>query len=654
MGRIELWASRLRRAGREAQRALAREWSRTKSRLGPPKVRLVFDPRYRVPDNELADPARGQKILDHLDARGWLSPANVLAPPPLTMRQLLRVHDRSYLEGLDDPRGVGAVFGGMTFSAERSAAFLVAQRWATSGTVHAARVAVGLSSGRGAPLERRSPRQPRAPHGPIVNLGGGLHHAHPARGAGFCAFNDVAVAIAELRDGGFTGRVLVVDLDMHHGDGTRAFFANDDDVHTFSMHASSWDTSPARSALDVELGPAVGDETYLATLKRTLPAFFSHAAPQLVFYVAGVDVAHDDRLGGYRLSAEGIAERDRYVFELAGGLPTVMVLAGGYGPEAWRYTARTLLRLLSGEDRPIPTRDEIALMRFRRIRSGLTGGKLSVSGDTPVPEASFDLTEEDLYGDIFGRDRDPKLLGFYSVYGLELAFERYGLGDQLRKRGYRDFELAMDASPTSGQGLRIYADATRKDILVELVVTDFYGVAPYKLLSIEWLLLQDPRAKPKPGEVLLPGQQHPGLGALDIVVGMLVMACERLTFDGLTFVPAHFHLAARARRILKVLDPEDEALFLALASATGSLGVFEATRRIEHGDVVDEQTGETVQYRPMRMVLPVSKELQARLLGPDYARGVEEAARKLTLSLRDGAETTSPSPSVAPPRPPSR
>ena len=641
MGRIEDLGAHAIRFGRSFRRALARESARLRSRFLPKNVRFVFDPRYRVPDNELADPARAQKILDHLEMRGWLGKDDVSAPPPLTMRQLLRVHDRAYLEGLDDPRVLSTVFGGMSLTHDHAAALLRAQRWATSGTVHAARLAHGLSTRKGTPRPFDARRSRKARHGPIVNLGGGLHHAHPSRGSGFCAFNDIAVAIGELREEGFDGRVLVIDLDLHHGDGTRAFFANDERVHTYSLHAATWDSSPAVATLDIELGPAVGNDTYLRALRATLPDFFSQAAPQLVFFVAGVDVAHDDLLGGYRLTEEGIFARDRYVFELTGRLPTVMVLAGGYGPEAWRYSARTLLWLLAGEDHPIPTRDELALMRFRRIRRGIARATLSTSND-PIPEdAAFSLTEEDVTGGLFGREREPRLLGFYSDYGLELALERYGFADQMRARGYPDFEVSMDSTPTSGQGMRVYADASRREILLELVVSDFYGVSPYKLLCIEWLLLQDPHRKPTQEEHLLPGQHHPGLGALNIVVGMLIMACERLGFDGLTFVPAHFHLAARGRRLLKVLEPKDEALFLALASATAPLGIFEATRRIEKGDVLDSRTGAKVAYAPMRMVLPVSAALKERLESQTYARGVEEAARDLHLELRAGEESAS-------------
>ena len=584
-----------------------------RSRLTPQPVRLVFDARYRIPENEAIDPLRARKIIEHLDARGWIGAATVIRPRFVTMRELLRVHDRAYLESLDDPRAVSKVLGGVEVTAAQATAIVEAQRWATSGTLLAATMA-WKSKGRTV----------------IVNLGGGLHHARAHRGSGFCAFNDVAVAIADLRAHGFEDRVLVVDLDLHHGDGTRSFFADDPRVFTYSLHADAWDDSPAVAALDVALGPAVGDTTYLAALKKTLPEFFTKAAPALVFFVAGVDVAHDDRLGGWRLSADAVFERDRFVFELAGALPMVMVLAGGYGPEAWRYTARTLLWLFSQEDLPIATPEERALMRFRKIRRGIQRTNLSRlmrdEGD-----GDLRITAEDLYGDLLTKAPDPRLLGFYSPYGLELAFERYGLADHIRAKGYPAFDIALDSSPTSGQGIRVYSDRSHREVLIELVVTEFYGVLPYKLLSIEWLLLQDPNRESSERDPLRPGQRHPGLGGLPLVVGMLVMACERLGFDGLTLVPSHFYLAARARRIMRILDPTEEAFFVSLARAAGEADPVSASRRIERGEVIDLDTLVPVRYRPTRMVLPVSERLTSTLDGAEYAARVEVEARRSRL-----------------------
>ena len=123
--------------------------------------------------------------------------------------------------------------------------------------------------------------------------------------------------------------MLVVDLDLHHGDGTRSIFADDDRVFTASVHAEHWDESPAIASLDIALGPGVGDDTYLRAVDDMLGEAFARGRPDLLIYVAGVDVGAGDALGGWRVSASGIAERDRLVLERARGLPTAMVLAGG-------------------------------------------------------------------------------------------------------------------------------------------------------------------------------------------------------------------------------------------------------------------------------------------------------------------------------------
>ncbi len=602
------------------EREVRREIRRASTLLSGSRTRIVFDSRYRFPASPLADRERATKIIDHLAARRWLGRRSLIAPPPLALVDLVRVHDPRYLETLDDPRTVATIFGEDAMG-RHAADCLLAARWATAGTVHAAELALQAS------------RSFLAGHRKVVvNLGGGFHHAHPDHGAGFCAFNDIAAAIGRLRGRGFEGRILVVDLDLHHGDGTRAFFRSDERVFTYSLHATSWDAQAAIAALDVELGPAVGDETYLRTLKATLPEFFSRAAPEIVFFVAGVDVADGDALGAYRVSSDGMLERDRFVFSLAGELPVVMTLAGGYGPDAWRHTARTLVWLLSGEDARIPTVAEEARVRFRRIRRRISLASVTLPPTSEEPP-NFGITPEDLYGDLVMKRPESRLLGHYTLFGLELMLERYGLADQLRKRGYPAFEIVLDAIGATGRGFRIYGDATHREVLIELVLSEHYGVAPYRLLSIEWLLIQDPRRVPPPTDELMPGQRHPGLGASRIVVGMLVMACERLGFDGLTFVPAHHHVAARGRRLMHFLEPEAEARFLALAAATRFLAPAEASRVVERGEVIELATGAALTHLPARMVLAVSAPLKERFASVEYGRVVESEARSLRYEL---------------------
>ncbi|TPQ49543.1 histone deacetylase [Prosthecomicrobium hirschii] len=180
-------------------------------------------------------------------------------------------------------------------------------------------------------------------HGLACNTAGGSHHARREQGSGFCVFNDVAVAIRVLQADGLIGRALVVDLDVHQGDGTAAIFAGDDAVFTLSMHAER--NFPARkvpSDLDIALADDTSDEAYLAALAAILPDAIDRHRPDIVFYNAGVDPHVEDRLGRLALSDAGLAERDRRVIGTVRdrGLPLACVLGGGYQDDIDRLARR--------------------------------------------------------------------------------------------------------------------------------------------------------------------------------------------------------------------------------------------------------------------------------------------------------------------------
>lgn len=165
-----------------------------------------------------------------------------------------------------------------------------------------------------------------------LNLAGGTHHAYPDRAEGYCIFNDVAVAIANLRAGGWAGRALVVDLDAHQGNGTAVFFRDDPLVFTLSVHAQrNYPLKKEQSDLDVGLSDGASDSEYLQALEPALAQAFAHR-PDLVFFNAGVDVLQGDRFGRLALSLSGLAERERQVFERVGraNIPLVVVMGGGY------------------------------------------------------------------------------------------------------------------------------------------------------------------------------------------------------------------------------------------------------------------------------------------------------------------------------------
>lgn len=171
--------------------------------------------------------------------------------------------------------------------------------------------------------------------GRAAHLGGGLHHAFAAHGEGFCPLNDVAVAIRLVQRDHGVARAAVVDLDVHHGNGTAMIFEGDPGVFTFSMHQQhNYPFFKPRSDLDIGLEDGAGDDRYLTALRAALPQVLAFS-PQVVIYLAGADPFERDQLGGLRLTRAGLAERDRLVVEAArsAGVPLATVLAGGYAAD---------------------------------------------------------------------------------------------------------------------------------------------------------------------------------------------------------------------------------------------------------------------------------------------------------------------------------
>ncbi len=180
-------------------------------------------------------------------------------------------------------------------------------------------------------------------HGYAANSAGGSHHALPSGGAGYCVFNDLGVAGARLLADGSVARLLIVDLDVHQGDGTAEIFAHEPRALTFSMHAAkNFPVRKAHSTRDVELPDGMGDDAYLGVLADELPKLLDAHAPQLVLYQAGVDPHADDRLGRLALTDAGLARRDAYVIEQcrARGIAVASTPGGGYGADKAEVAAR--------------------------------------------------------------------------------------------------------------------------------------------------------------------------------------------------------------------------------------------------------------------------------------------------------------------------
>jgi acetoin utilization deacetylase AcuC-like enzyme len=210
------------------------------------------------------------------------------------------------------------------------------------------------------PVSRRAQRVPGGTYaaamtalerGFAANSAGGSHHALHETGAGYCVFNDLALAAVRLAEERRARSILIVDLDVHQGDGTAALTAGYPSISTFSIHAEkNFPVRKARSTVDVALPDGTGDDVYLEVLERTLPPLMDSSRPDLILYQAGVDPLKEDRLGRLALSEAGLEARDRFVagLALARGIPLASTPGGGYGPdmlEIARRHVRTIFTL---------------------------------------------------------------------------------------------------------------------------------------------------------------------------------------------------------------------------------------------------------------------------------------------------------------------
>jgi acetoin utilization deacetylase AcuC-like enzyme len=560
------------------------------------------------------DPRRGERVLAFLIHEGWIGRHAIHRPRKVAVRRLRRVHSDEYLEGLQLPGSLEPILGYRIDDALEQR-FLEAHKAMVGGTLAATRSAL-------------------ARNGLAVNLGGGFHHALPDRGRGFCAFHDVAVAIAEARHRGFAGRVLVIDLDLHDGDGTRAIYARDERVHTLSIHNAHWDETEARESTSVALGSGVGDREYLEAVREHVGGIVERFRPDLAYYLAGCDPAQDDTLGDWRIGRQAMAERDAFVLDrLLDGdrrVPTVMLLAGGYGGQAWRYTAAALAARLSGGVASEPsTTASSTLDRYRRVAAKLRSTDLTTdpTGD------DWQLTPEDILPALTGADSRgrSRFLGYYSRHGIELALERYGFLPKLRGLGFHNLQLEFDLDPRSGHTLRVFAGSHPGEPVCEIRLLRSSGQVPgMELLSVEWLLLQNPSASFTVERPRLPGQRHPGLGMLRDVWALLIMVCERLDLDGVSFVAGHYHLVVQSHGHLGFLDPAAEARFDAIYQELKSLPLAEATRLVDEGGLSSAADGTPIAWDPPVMILPVSERLKAWCDRARHAEDVEPVAIRVS------------------------
>ena len=274
-------------------------------------MKVVSSPRYAIDIGPHVFPTEKYRgISDRLLATSRPGLAGIVAPQAAAWDELGLVHTAAYLDKVRT----------LSLSSEEivelqlplNEPVVEGFRLMTGGTLTAARLALA--------------------DGLACHIGGGFHHAFANHGEGFCLFNDVAVAIEVLRREGAISRVAVVDLDVHHGNGTAMIYGRDPSVFTFSMHEQhNYPAFKPRGSLDIGLECGTDDATYLEQLAAALPQVVAHE-PDLMVYLAGADPFEDDQLGNLELSKAGLRGRDRRVLRTMreAGVPVALVSAGGY------------------------------------------------------------------------------------------------------------------------------------------------------------------------------------------------------------------------------------------------------------------------------------------------------------------------------------
>lgn len=279
-------------------------------------LKIAYSPIYQhpLPEGHRFPMLKYELIPEQLLYEGTCVEDNFFEPEPVDEKWILKTHNKAYWEDLKylrlEPKMIRKI--GFPLSAE----LVLRETIITQGTIDCCHFA----------LE----------NGISMNVAGGTHHAYSDKGEGFCLLNDVAVSANYLLENHLATKILIIDLDVHQGNGTAEIFQKNSTVYTFSMHGKeNYPLHKEQSDLDIELKTYTKDDEYLNILFETLPKLIEEEKPDFLFYISGVDILETDKLGKLSVSKEGCFRRDEYVFEQAikNKLPVVLSMGGGYSPK---------------------------------------------------------------------------------------------------------------------------------------------------------------------------------------------------------------------------------------------------------------------------------------------------------------------------------
>lgn len=276
-------------------------------------LKIAFHPvyKYELPEGHRFPMVKYELLPEQLLYEGTVTDDNFFMPEPISEETILLTHSEDYWGKLKNQNLSRKEIRAIGFP--MSETLVHRGRFIANGTIQCALYA--------------------QQYGVALNIAGGTHHAFTNRGEGFCLFNDIAIAANYLLANNISKKILVVDLDVHQGNGTAQIFQEEARVFTFSMHGErNYPVRKERSDLDIGLPDKTEDSYYLKILRNTLPALIDSVEPDLVFYLSGVDVLETDKLGRLSMSLAGCRERDRIVFETCkkNQIPVAVSMGGGY------------------------------------------------------------------------------------------------------------------------------------------------------------------------------------------------------------------------------------------------------------------------------------------------------------------------------------
>lgn len=531
------------------------EWQRQKRRFARSPFSVYYHDEYRwVPhatESSVSDDPRGpERLARYLVYEGFVGENQLRAARRVPFDELLRIHPLRHVESLIPPGPLPAREAKRRHALQAAESIFRTLRITAGATLDAARAAL---------VEAH----------PMVNLSGGFVGTPADGGLRLPSINDVAVAIAALQASGVVQRAVVVACAPSDLRGLEDCLAR----AGISAPAVALSTrSPCSGSPCSEARPQ--QSTRSAQWGRALDEL--PADVDLAFIVGTVGEAPVGSHSEFDAWLSVSRDRDALLVERFRHVRSVWLPGGRYGRGAWRAFAATLHALAGEGGVRVPADHPSWRLRFRAVADSISAEVLSGTSSPSWGDVALDLG--------LSRFADGRFLGYYTADGIEFVLQRYGVLSQLQRLGYQEFTVDI-GSEAQGDRVRLLGRAGGVDHRLVECVAEIGTVAGRSVLEIHWLTLRDPLAEVKPSDEGLPGQEVPGLGIAEELAQMFAEAARRLALDGVAIVPAWYHTAYIARRLMRFLDDKRQLRFEALLKVLEGFPLAKASRLVHSGRV---------------------------------------------------------------------